>query len=87
MGVIIINSRQTTLAQSFFPPTQSSPSSSQTNSATNGSLLTYENPTYGFRMQYPSGWIVRPHSHMTVEFVLQSDKLDPYGRQDASISV
>src|SRR5438128_1865955 len=58
-----------------------------------GSFLTYENPTYGFRMAYPSSWEIRPPSGMLqvgnkiVEFVLPSNKLDPNGPLDGDLSL
>ena len=50
-----------------------------------GSFLTYENSTYGFRMQYPSGWELRSPSSIfsvgnkVVEFALVSNKPNPFG--------
>ena len=58
-----------------------------------GSFSTYENPTYGIRMAYPSSWEIRPPSSMLqvankiVEFVLPSNKLDPNGSLDGDLSL
>src|SRR5205823_12346928 len=86
-------------AQTLFPKIQkptdnmshgiSSESANQTTpqNATAGNFLTYENSTYGFRMQYPSSWELQSptEDNKVVEFALDKGKMMHDG--DLSISV
>jgi len=93
--VVFIIPQQITFAQILFPqiknPVENIPSRSNISNntslhnTTDGRFLTYENSTYGFRMQYPSGWELRSSSSVfsignkIVEFALVSNKQNPFG--------